>query len=524
MLPTLELTESDELGYYMKFEHLFTEYAPFFAKRKDHYIEINFSFTDEDTEPIEAQLKAHEILMANANQMMESLLQYLKQDEEYFLDFHGVYNVIEHQPFHIGEKTYNYTSKEGFPLVKEATEFINHFTIDTINISDSDEDNIAFIGFSGSCSWEKEHGFGVAFLGKKLLHVADWDYGRDPSWAQSKDDGKDNFLTKYFTNTHLLENLDERKSRLATESQSIEVENTAPYQEIFNWLVDLKMIYGYRNKPSDLTGKETVVVLNEIKELMFHGNHIDQIPAGIGLLKNLTSLHLSFNMLKNFPLEVTKLIALEQLNVSNNEIAHIPAEISALKNLKSLKLNSNKLASIPAEIGFLTNLKHLDVSSNKLSDLPESFSSFESLEELELDYNQFTNLPDCILGIQNLKDLDISNNKLTTIHESIHKLEHLEALDIRFNEIEKFPESLITKMPNLRRFEISVNQLSLEDLNRLKDLIPEEIDSDIDSAIECVIDELERAEELKNNTEEPEESTKPKTVAKHDKKWWKFWK
>lgn len=379
MLPELELTESDELGYYIKFEDLFTDFAPFHKKDNNHYIAINFSFTDEDTRPSEIQLKTHEILVSSANQMMEDIVQYLKQDEEYFFDFHGVYRVIEQEPFYISEKEYNHTSREGFPLVKEAIEFVNHFSIDSINISDSEEDNIAFIGFSGSCSWETEHGFGVAFHGKKLLHVADWKYGNSPSWAKSKDED-DHFLTKYFTKFHLLENLNERKSRLVKLSQSIKIENTAPFQEVFDWLVDLKMIYGYRNRPSDLTAKEIIVLLNEIKELSFYGNHIDQIPFGISLLKNLTSLQLSFNTLKTFPIQVTKLVALEELTIANNKIEHIPAEISSLINLKSLSLNGNKLDSIPKEIGLLTNLRNLDLRSNKFSSMPESFSNFKCLE------------------------------------------------------------------------------------------------------------------------------------------------
>ncbi|MEO1033370.1 MAG: leucine-rich repeat domain-containing protein [Bacteroidota bacterium] len=523
MLPELELTESDELGYYIKFEDLFTDFASFYKKSKDHYIAINFNFTDEDRQPSETQLKTHEILVSSANQMMESIIQYLKQDEEYFIDFHGVYRVIEHEPFYINEKEYNYTSKEGFPLVKEVTEFINHFTIDTINISHSDEDNIAFIGFTGSCSWETEHGFGVAFHGATLLHVADWEYGNSPHRAKSKDEN-DHFLTQYFTKFHLLENLDERKSRLAKLSQSIDVENTAPYQNIFDWLVNLKMIYGYRNRPSDLTAKETIVLLNDIKELSFHGNHIDQIPEEISLLENLTSLHLSFNMLKTFPLQVTKLKALKELTVANNKIEHLPAEISSLKSLTSLSLDGNKLESIPEEIGLLTNLRHLDLGSNKLSSLPESFSNFKHLEELKLKYNAFTNLPDFVFGIKSLKNLDVSSNQITTLNQAVSQLKNLESLDIRFNEIKEFPESIFNEIPDLGWLQISVNQISLEDLNHIKTLIPEETNSDIDSAIDCVIDVLNRKKEQNNSIEDQNESIKLETPDKTIKKWWEFWK
>lgn len=508
MLPELEFTESDELGYYIKFKDLFTDFASFHNKSKDPYIAINFKTTDEDTQPSEIQLKAHEILVSRANEMMESLIQYLKKDEEYFLEFYGVYNVIEHKPFNISEKEYNYTSEEGFPLVKDVREFINHFSIDSINISNYKEDNVAFIGFSGSCSWETEHGFGVAFHGNKLLHVADWDYGNSPSWANSKDEDE-HFLTEYFTESHQLENLDDRKLRLTRLSQSVEIENTQAYQEIFDWLVNLKMIYGYRNKPSDLTIKEIIVLLNEIKGLSFHGNHINQIPEGISLLKNLTSLHFSFNMLKKFPLELTKLIRLEKLTIANNKIKHIPAEISSLKKLESLKLNGNILESIPKEIGLLTNLRNLDLGSNKLSSMPESFSNFKYLEELNLNYNKFTRLPNFIFGIQSLKNLNASSNQISILDPAISKLKNLESLDITFNKIEKLPESIFTEMSNLKWLKISVNQISLEDLNRIKTLIPKEINSDINRAIDCVISEKKETNSTRH---------------KNSKKWWEFWK
>lgn len=501
MLPELELTESDELGYYIKFKDLFTEFIPFCKKNKDDYIAINFSFTDEDIEPSEIQLKTHKILMSCANQMMDGIIKYLKQDEEYLTEFYGVYNVIEHEFSYSDERTHNYVSKEGFPLVEEATEIINYFTIDAINICDSEEDSIAFIGFLGSCSWDTEHGFGAAFHGSKLLHVNDWEFGKYPSWASSKDKDEDEyFLTEYFTKFHLLENLGERKSRLAQLGQFVKIENTVPYLEIFDWLVDHKMIYGYRNKPSDLTTEEVIVLLNEIKELNFYGNHIDVFPDGIDLLENLKSLHLSFNLLQNFPLQVTKLIGLEKLAIVNNKIEYVPVEISSLINLKCLKLSSNKLESIPEAIGLLTNLRSLDLGTNKLKDLPKTFSNFEYLEELDLSYNKFESLPNCIFDIQSLKDLDVSSNK-----------------------IEKLPESFFLELPKLSVLHISINRMSLQYLEHLKVLMSEKINSDIDKAIFCVIDNLERREEEESSTQYKNKSSKLET-SDTNRKWWEFWK
>lgn len=508
MLTELEIIDSGELGYYICFEDLFTSFASFYKKGKKHFIAINFSFTDEDTPPSEIQLKTHEILISSANQMMENIIQYLKQDEEYFIEFNGVYNVIEHNPFYINNEKYNYTSKEGFPLVEDITEFINHFTIDSINISDSEEDNISFIGFSGSCTWEIEHGFGVAFHGKKLLHVADWEYGNNPSWAKNEND---HYLTEYFTKFHLLENLDERKSKLTKLSKSIEIENTAPYLEIFNWLIELKMIYGYRNKPCDLTAKEIIVLLKEIKELNFYGNTINKFPKNINLLENLTSLNLSFNKLNTIPIQITKLAALKKLSVNNNKIKQIPSQISHLTNLTSLDISCNKLEEIPKEIELLSNLQYLNLNHNKLSRLPKSIIKLKYLSKLSIKENNFTNLPDFIFDIKTLNSLDISSNKITSINETITKLKKLKFLDIRFNKIKKIPKTLFSDIPNLRDCYISVSEISLEDLNHIKTIISKKTDSDINTAIDYVIDNLNRQKE-KDNSKQHQAN-----------KWWKFW-
>lgn len=141
-----------------------------------------------------------------------------------------------------------------------------------------------------------------------------------------------------------------------------------------------------------------------------------------------------------------------------------------------------------------------------------------------MNYNKFTCLPNFIFGIQSLKNLDVSNNQISTLNQATCKLKNLESFDIGFNEVEKFPESIFTEIPNLKWLKISVNKISLEDLNRIKTLIPEGTNSDIDSAIDCVIDDLKRKKEKTNGIEDKNESNRLKISAKNNKKWWEFWK
>ncbi len=532
MHPELEITESEELGYYIKFDKLFPNLTPYLQKtEKDQLIEVNFSFTDEETEPSETQLAASKFLLENADQMLENVLKYLKKHEEYFMEFYGPYTETSYQSKGFRGQTFTSTNKHGFPSVDDMYELINFFGIGKININDAGLDDMACVGFTGGCTWDEEHGFGAAFYKEKLLEVGDWNVGDYVSW--NPEDAKE--ITNEFVDFHGLESLEERKKRLAKLSATIQVEKPEENEEIFDWLVAQKMIYGYRNTPVDLSIKEKVVVLNEIKKLSFYGNEIETVPSSIQLLKNLTSLSFSFNNLVAIPIQIYKLTTLEKLIISSNELERIPKQIRMLKNLTHLSLNRNKLQLVTEKIGELPKLQHLDLSSNKLDQLPSSILELTTLEKLFLNYNSFANFPENIVNLKSLKTLQLATNQLTSIPETISQLQLLEQLDLRFNELTVMPESILTKKPNLKWLQINVNQFSLQYLEDFKSLIPEEMKTDIDSTIAGTKDRLRRAaihakSAQKQQTSEkvqqpslPKTST-PKTAKQRDKKWWEFWR
>lgn len=532
MLPELELTENEELGYYTTFDALFPKFAPFLKNTKsDRSIEINFFDTDEETEPSEAQLEAHDLLLANADQMLEVLIQHLKQQEEYFMEFYGPYTETSYESKSFGGKTFTSNNKHGFPIVEDMRNMINYFGIGAIHICNAGTDGIAGIGFTGSCTWDEEHGFGAAFHKLKLFEVGDWDVGNYVSW--SPEDDKD--IGNEFIDFHRLESLVERKKRLATASATIQVENPENYEEVFDWLVAQKMIYGYRNTPVDINAQEKIVLLNEITELLFYGHEINEIPTSIHLLKNLTSLSFSFNKLTAIPIQVLKLTTLKSLTVSSNQLERIPKQIHMLKNLEYLRLSRNKLQSVTEKIGQLPKLTHLDLSSNELDQLPTAILELTNVEKLYLQSNAFASFPESIINMKNLKTLNIASNGLKDIPAAIAELQYLEQLDIRFNELTAVPKSILTKMPSLNWLQINVNQFSMAHLESLKPLVPSEMKTDIDNAIAGTKDRLRRAEiQAKNEQKQqkteavkqpplPKTST-PKTTKQRAKKWWEFWR
>lgn len=116
---------------------------------------------------------------------------------------------------------------------------------------------------------------------------------------------------------------------------------------------------------------------------------IEFIPNWIADLKYLKMLDISG--LENLDIaNVTKLIAIEDLNMSFCDLDTFPEEIVSLVNLKCLKLNFNSTKQIPPTISKLINATHLEFRDNDLTDIPNELYHLPSLEHINLEYNSFS--------------------------------------------------------------------------------------------------------------------------------------
>ena len=516
MLPEIDITESESLGFYISFEELFPDFYPFLnEKEKKFEIEVNFLFTDEETPPNEGQIAACEFLLKHSNQMLHNLVGYLKQDEEYFMEFYTVYRKITYEQANFRGEMRTYTRDGGFPAVDAPREYLKYFGISHINISNSSENGMGYIGFAGGCPWDPEHDFGAAFHKADLLHVEDYSYGKHPSWG-ARSNKEDRFLTESFTHFHKLEDLSVRKARIAEESKSIQVENSEGYEKLFEWLAKHQKIYGYRNRKADISVKEKVFMLNEITELSFYGDTISAIPDEIYLLENLSSLSFKFNHATAIPRQIFGLKKLKQFDFSNNKINELPKEIGNLQNLEYLQLGRNALLVIPEEIGQLAHLKNLDISSNRLAELPNSFSKLTELTSFKLSFNAFETFPDAVSHLTKLIDLQLNRNKLHSLPESIHTLENLQYLDLSYNELNTLPKSLFKSLKSVRNFKIQGNPFAAEDIRYFQRWVHSEASTDFELALSSAESKEKQApkvsQQRNTNTRQPA------------KKWWEFWK
>ncbi|MBC7877029.1 MAG: leucine-rich repeat domain-containing protein [Anaerolineales bacterium] len=153
-------------------------------------------------------------------------------------------------------------------------------------------------------------------------------------------------------------------------------------------------------------------------------------------------------------LNVTSMGLLEE------EIEELPAEIGLLKNLRFLYLPRHEIRILPDEIGELVNLVEIDLSFNKFSSIPINFGMLQNLKTLYLLNNQFISIPSAIFKLKRLETLSISRNKLQKIPPEIGQLTNLKKLYLSDNEINKIPSELLN-LKKLVLLDLRGNQLSI---------------------------------------------------------------
>jgi len=174
--------------------------------------------------------------------------------------------------------------------------------------------------------------------------------------------------------------------------------------------------------------------LTDLTELVLRGTSLISLPPEIGNLTNLTSLTVIGDddydgRLTSLPPEIGNLTNLTSLDLKNNQLTQLPPEIGNLTNLTSLNLEHNQLSSLPPEIGKLTNLTSLTLEGNKLSSLPPEIGKLTNLTSLNLKNNQLSSLPAEIyrlttaINLEGNDELPEEIRKMTRILSSYEQLQ-----------------------------------------------------------------------------------------------------
>ena len=201
---------------------------------------------------------------------------------------------------------------------------------------------------------------------------------------------------------------------------------------------------------------------------------VEDLPAEIGLLKNLQEMNFYCRFITSLPPEIGKLKNLRRLVLCCQNLFCIPPEIGQLKNLEYLYLQSNSLSSLPPEIGELENLKELRISTcgvtycadtvesrlPKMTTLPSEIGKLKKLERLYLDQYDIGTLPPEFVKLDNLKSLTFQSCNLVSIPSPALQLVNLEYFHLWGNEI-GFLQPEIGNLTKLKHLYIPHNKLTI---------------------------------------------------------------
>ncbi|XP_077651595.1 leucine-rich repeat-containing protein 63 [Urocitellus parryii] len=210
------------------------------------------------------------------------------------------------------------------------------------------------------------------------------------------------------------------------------------------------VLYGDGFKTIETTHSETIIAMANLAVVtcQVHGRNALNLkgffllycPDFSPLASQLIYLNLSFNDLREFPIEILCLKNLQILKMRNNPIKEIPSEIQYLKFLRIFSIAFNYIHVLPNGLFSLAHLEELDISYNEITSIPNDIQKLRSLDKLIIDGNYLFFLPPGILKL-NLTKIQLEN---TFTHRSLwvencfnspQQLTHICALFIVKNDL-----------------------------------------------------------------------------------------
>ena len=151
-------------------------------------------------------------------------------------------------------------------------------------------------------------------------------------------------------------------------------------------------------------------------------------------------LVLSNNNLLSFPASAERYLKqVTTINLQSNLLREIPASLLELPCIQDLNLSHNRLQEIPEVFEWSSSLAILDLSHNDLDSFPQSCEA-PNLRSLNLSYNCFQEVPLCICYFSSLDTLDLSHNpEITKLPADMGRLQNLFALKLEGMSGLKFP-------------------------------------------------------------------------------------
>jgi len=234
---------------------------------------------------------------------------------------------------------------------------------------------------------------------------------------------------------------------------------------------------------SDLTGLEHFIALEnliiksgEINDLgpltnLTHLNYLDIVfnnfdnISPLANLTNLNYLNAKFNNMEDIS-PLTNLKKLSELYLLSNNISDL-SPLNNLLNLTYLELGANPISDL-SQLHNLPNLTHLKLSSTNIDDFTV-INNFVHLTDLDLSSNNISNLG-FLTNLIYLEVLTLYSNNITDLSPLV-SLTNLKDLLLNNNNISDLTP--LYEMTQLRRVLLRSNPVSIEDINALREALPD---------------------------------------------------
>lgn len=187
-----------------------------------------------------------------------------------------------------------------------------------------------------------------------------------------------------------------------------------------------------------------------MRMLDMSGSTMEELPQGIGQLKNLEVLRLDeCAKIKTLPNGITKLQHLVVLSLRFCfELVGLPKDLGRLTGLRSMYVTQCQITHIPNSIGELTQLRTLDLSDCKyVAQIPDDIRTMTQLQTLDMSgCTRLTQIPESIVTLTHLQMLNLARcNRLAQSPDSIRTQTQLQMLDlIKCHILTQFPDGIIT--------------------------------------------------------------------------------
>ena len=198
----------------------------------------------------------------------------------------------------------------------------------------------------------------------------------------------------------------------------------------------------------------------------------------------LTHIDLSGTKISSFPTIMFTFRHITNLNLSNNKMKSLPqfdllSEL-APRHLNELNISHNLLTSLPGELFQLPTLQKFDASNNPLMGLPDKWWISKSMESLNLSHTQIGDLHLFRCRRRGFANSMLSQSKYYTRAHRIRSRTSvlrqsedpmvflyqndseslLRCLNVSCAGLNKFPKCLACFFPNLRKLNISSNNIT----------------------------------------------------------------